>query len=342
MNDVRPTVSPQLLAAAIESAPDRVRRRLDRSPDAAAGWQWLLSGNDWTIDTGGEKVKLPRENIHALNQLSCTCLLTPNCFHVLACLTALKVALADGTEDVSADAGENQRIEMAGSSVSARDTNPTRQRGPSLPKRQRGPSLALRVGVAAADIHTQKGKSEAATPNGAEDVVQPTESQQRAGGELARAVAQLLRVGAANAGVVVQSGVLRACTNAEPKACTGPLPPAYASSPAPANSARARRSPIPRRWPPTLPISWKRLGKSSVSQPCPVSGSAPHVAGKFLSGLASCTGCSPNRLSRAAATPAPPCIFSAKMSRFIRCPTFARAMPISRATPTWAASKSDR
>ena len=208
MNDVRPTVSPQLLAAAIESAPDRVRRRLDRSPDAAAGWQWLLSGNDWTIDTGGEKVKLPRENIHALNQLSCTCLLTPNCFHVLACLTALKVALADGTEDVSADAGENQRIEMAGSSVSARDTNPTRQRGPSLPKRQRGPSLALRVGVAAADIHTQKGKSEAATPNGAEDVVQPTESQQRAGGELARAVAQLLRVGAANAGVVVQSGVL--------------------------------------------------------------------------------------------------------------------------------------
>ena len=47
--------------------------------------------------------------------------------------------------------------EKEGSSVSGCDTNPKRQRGPSLA--QRGPSLALRVGVTA-EICTQKRKSQ--------------------------------------------------------------------------------------------------------------------------------------------------------------------------------------
>ena len=160
MSGARPTVSPQLVAAAIESAPDRVRRRLDRAPAAAAGWEWMPGDDGWTVDTGGEKVRLPRESIHSLDQLSCTCLLTPHCFHVLACLTALEVAMSDRGNDVSAGAGENKRIEE--------------------------------------------------TPNAAEEVVQPTESQRRAAGELAEVVARLLQVGVAHAGVVAQSEMLRA------------------------------------------------------------------------------------------------------------------------------------
>jgi hypothetical protein len=50
----------------------------------------------------------------------------------------------------------------------------------------------------------------AATPEEREDVVEPDEKQRHAARELVKAVAQLLAVGVANAGVVVQSGLLRA------------------------------------------------------------------------------------------------------------------------------------
>ena len=92
-----------------------------------------------------------------MEQLACTCLLSPRCFHVLACLTRLEVAIAESCK--------------------------TQEREPS------------RAGV---------------RRSAGEDVVEPDEKQQHAARELVTNVAQLLRVGVANAGVVVQSGLLRA------------------------------------------------------------------------------------------------------------------------------------
>jgi hypothetical protein len=156
MSAKRPTVSPELIASLIDSTPERVRRRLDRAPDAATSWVWQASEEAWLVDTGGETVTLPHGHVMSVEQLTCTCLLSPKCFHVLACLTRLEVAIVE-----------------------------------ALPAE---PSESI----------------EPASPDAAEDLVELDEKQQLAATELVKSVAQLLRVGVANAGVVVQSGLLRA------------------------------------------------------------------------------------------------------------------------------------
>ncbi len=156
MSGERPTVSAELLAALIEATPDRVRRRLDRDPQAASGWTWQAAAEVWSVEAGGETVTLPHGHVAAVEQVSCTCLLAPKCFHVLACLTRLEVAVAE-----------------------------------SPPAEETGPVESARAETG-------------------EDVVAPDEKQQRAARELVGQLAQVLRVGAANAGVVLQSGLLRA------------------------------------------------------------------------------------------------------------------------------------
>jgi hypothetical protein len=151
MNTERPTVSAALIAAMIEATPDRVRRRLDGTPDAAAGWDWQATEETWSVQTGGETVTLPLGHVASIDQLTCTCLLAPRCFHVLACLTSLEVALVESSVD------EGEQVEPA-----------------------------------------------------SEDVVEPDEKQRQATRELVDNLASILRVGVVNAGVVLQSGLLRA------------------------------------------------------------------------------------------------------------------------------------
>jgi hypothetical protein len=157
MSPERPTVSPQLVAALIAATPERVRLRLDRTPDAAASWNWLANNEGWSVDTGGETVTLPRTHIDAVEQLCCTCLLSPRCFHVLACLTRLQIAIVKSTASTPA----TEQVEPTSSEAG-------------------------------------------------DDLVEPDAKQRQAARELVQNVAQLLRVGVANAGVVVQSGLLRA------------------------------------------------------------------------------------------------------------------------------------
>ena len=59
-----------------------------------------------------------------------------------------------------------------------------------------------------------------ASSSGEDDVLRPSTKQQQAASELAKSVGELLRVGVANAGVVVQSGLLALFINVEPKGCT--------------------------------------------------------------------------------------------------------------------------
>lgn len=106
MSDLRPTVAAALLASLIESTPDRVRRRLDAAPQAAAGWKWNLRAESWLVETGGETVTLPHGQVLEIEHVCCTCLLSPKCFHVLACLTSLEVAVAAAPAIAEMDTSE--------------------------------------------------------------------------------------------------------------------------------------------------------------------------------------------------------------------------------------------
>jgi len=81
----------------IEKAPSRLRKRLDQDPIAANQWTWAPSENGWIVQAGEEIVKIASKaadpsrsvNVSSIEQLQCSCLLTPNCFHVLACVSVL-------------------------------------------------------------------------------------------------------------------------------------------------------------------------------------------------------------------------------------------------------------
>lgn len=154
MSTPRPTVAAQLVAAMIETTPDRVRRRLDQAPTAAAGWTWQATAEAWAVDTGGETVILPLGHVAVAESVRCTCLLSPRCFHVLACLTSLEVQVVATEAAIAATAEPDVADE--------------------------------------------------------DDVVPPGNTQRACARDLVAAVAQVLTIGAANAGVVVQSGLLRA------------------------------------------------------------------------------------------------------------------------------------
>ncbi len=93
-----PTITAELLAAIMDAAPTRVRKRLDREPNAASNWQWSHTPQTWTIVVGDETVCLKSnlaDQITQLTEVSCSCLLAPKCFHVLACVTLLEIASND-------------------------------------------------------------------------------------------------------------------------------------------------------------------------------------------------------------------------------------------------------
>jgi hypothetical protein len=94
MSDQRPAIAPLVLAAIIEAAPGRVRNRLDKQPAAAESWDWRRTAAGWEIQVGEEHVRIEAEQglIRTVDQVRCSCLLSPRCFHVLACVSVLKTA----------------------------------------------------------------------------------------------------------------------------------------------------------------------------------------------------------------------------------------------------------
>ncbi len=106
----RPSISAELLAMLIDQAPSRVRRRIDKSPDAAESWQWQAGDEKMMVLAGEETVTFvanesDSNTISDPQQVQCTCLLSPKCFHVLACATRLDVQATPS--DVSDDTQSN-------------------------------------------------------------------------------------------------------------------------------------------------------------------------------------------------------------------------------------------
>jgi hypothetical protein len=109
MSEPRPQISPLLLAQMIESMPGRVRKRLDAEPNVAQGWQWSFAENRWLVAAGEETVELRGENgvLTSHEHLQCSCLLTPKCFHVVACISILSAVMTSEPEAHDATDSEN-------------------------------------------------------------------------------------------------------------------------------------------------------------------------------------------------------------------------------------------
>lgn len=89
------SVRADLLASLIDLAPSRVRKRLDKDPAIAHAWTWTAEATCVTISTGDETVRLEwdaeSKRVTHLEQVSCSCLLSPKCFHLLACVSCLPI-----------------------------------------------------------------------------------------------------------------------------------------------------------------------------------------------------------------------------------------------------------
>ena len=102
----RPRVAPHVLASIVEQAPGRVQRKLDKNPGVARDWDWKCTGDSWVVEAGGETVTLvATDGCIAVDQdVQCSCLLSPRCFHAIASLSVLEVdAGAVGNVDGESD-----------------------------------------------------------------------------------------------------------------------------------------------------------------------------------------------------------------------------------------------
>ncbi|MDB5335182.1 MAG: hypothetical protein JWN70_801 [Planctomycetaceae bacterium] len=119
----RPTIAPAVLAAIISSAPERLQKKLDREPRVADSWPWEEANGEWTIAAGEERVCIPAGTITDVNQVHCTCLLTPRCFHVLAVLNVAEIAEVEVGPSGGADAAASSAA-VAPSLFEATETAP--------------------------------------------------------------------------------------------------------------------------------------------------------------------------------------------------------------------------
>lgn len=104
----RPKIAPILLAELVEQVPGRVRQRLDSSPGIADTWNWSQSEHVWTVQANEETVQMESADgiLENLRQISCTCLMAPKCFHILACCSCLSLKTDAGEVHWEADDGE--------------------------------------------------------------------------------------------------------------------------------------------------------------------------------------------------------------------------------------------
>jgi hypothetical protein len=123
-----PAIAPGALADVLEAAPGRVRQRLEREATAASAWSWVCEGEEWTVQAGDETVRISPAGavVASVAELTCTCLLSPRCFHVVAVANLLPVA----TDEVDHADAEQADMEQAGTEETGpENTGPTASDG---------------------------------------------------------------------------------------------------------------------------------------------------------------------------------------------------------------------
>ena len=94
MTGLPPVVAP-VLAAAVDALPNRLRRKLDDTVAAAASWPVSVHNGQTTVtvdDSTTVTVSAPDGTVTEPGQVTCTCLLAPNCLHRAAVLARAPVA----------------------------------------------------------------------------------------------------------------------------------------------------------------------------------------------------------------------------------------------------------
>lgn len=104
----RPSISASLLADINDSVASRTMRKLDKDPDIASTWAWEKTSLGWKVDSGSECVHLNNQLISSIEDVQCSCLLHPRCFHILAVSNVLPLAedtagRSEGIESVPPD-----------------------------------------------------------------------------------------------------------------------------------------------------------------------------------------------------------------------------------------------
>ena len=101
----RPRIEPSVVSAITSRVASRVAKKLDAEPNVAETWAFAREGDSCLVRTpSDEVVRMPAQGtIASEDDVTCTCLLTPRCFHVLAVVTILPLADAPASaEDVHA------------------------------------------------------------------------------------------------------------------------------------------------------------------------------------------------------------------------------------------------
>lgn len=158
----RPRVAALVLSQLIDAAPSRVRKRLDKEPEIADSWEWETTEDGWMIAAGEETVTL-RVTANVLDSVeaaSCSCLLSPRCFHLLACVNRLQPAgeLAVDTVDIQTDSKPTNTI----SETSVAEVSIDGEMRETAIRVRRELQLLIQVGARRADLLRQSGLLRAA------------------------------------------------------------------------------------------------------------------------------------------------------------------------------------
>lgn len=170
---MRPKITPMFLTQLVEQAPGRVRKRLDSEPAVADSWNWTHQENVWTIQANDETVRLqiPNGVLTSLDDVSCSCLMSPKCFHILACCSSLPLEHSQASaepnleEQSSADTSQPSDAQLDTRTVDVTDA----MRASAILVRETLSTL-LRVGARNAGILLQSGLLRAGHASRASDL----------------------------------------------------------------------------------------------------------------------------------------------------------------------------
>ncbi|MET9247425.1 SWIM zinc finger family protein [Nonomuraea sp. NPDC003709] len=187
-----PPVTPEVVAAAVESLTSRLRKKLDAAIEQYAALPVTAGGEGMRIACGEDAVVTlspgPSGVIADGDQASCSCLLAPRCLHRAAVLSACPIgdALTGGEEAASRDSSDAE------------------------------PALAGSDGAQTAAEPESDGTGAAPDDGaeGADEATGPTAAQVAAATALWAAAAAVLSAGVPAAGAVPQAELLRAAHTA--------------------------------------------------------------------------------------------------------------------------------
>jgi hypothetical protein len=138
----KPFAAPDLVAALTSAAPRPHDANLDAEPRKAVGWDWSAGDEGvWTaVAPGGDVVTLRAEGgrVRSVDDVRCSCLLSPRCLHALAAVIHLGVA-----KEAAEESAASARAGLAGDMV---DGGPV---APLAPEQIDAVRLAWRAGAEA-------------------------------------------------------------------------------------------------------------------------------------------------------------------------------------------------